>query len=83
MLQVLDNISLKSYCKRDMGYEKYKKMNTKEVQSKKGKKKKEKEMRIKITHVLAKIFHKREIYFREHSRIRLAAKYSTHMHILI
>ena len=40
-------------------------------------------MRIKITHVLAKIFHKREIYFKEHSRIRLAAKYFTHMHILI
>ena len=49
------------------------------VQSKKG----EKEIRIKITHVLTKIFHKREIYFREHSRIRLATKYSTHMHILI
>ena len=54
-------------------------MDTKEVQSKKG----EKEMRIKLTHVLAKIFHKREIYFREHSRIRLATKYSTHMHILV
>ena len=63
--------------------QKYKKMDTKEVQSKKEKKEKEKEMRIKITHVLAKIFHKREIYFREHSRIRLATKYSTHMHILI
>ena len=60
----------------------YKKMDTKEVQSKK-RKKKEKEMRIKITHVLAKIFHKREIYFREHSRIRLATKYSTHIHIFI
>ena len=58
--------------------QKYKKMDTKEVQSKKG----EKEMRIKLTHVLAKIFHKREIYFKEHSRIRLATKYSTHMHIL-
>ena len=30
-----------------------------------------------------KIFHKREIYFRERSRIRLATKYSTHMHIFI
>ena len=58
-------------------------MDTKEVQSKKEKKEKEKEMRIKITHVPAKIFHKREIYFREHSRIRLATKYSTHMHVLI
>ena len=37
--------------KRDMGYAKYKRW-TKEVQSKKGEK--EKEMRIKITHVLAK-----------------------------
>ena len=63
--------------------QKYKKMDTKEIQSKKGKKEKEKEMTIKVTHVLAKIFHKREIYFREHSRIRLATKYSTHMHILI
>ena len=63
--------------------QKYKKMDTKEVQSKKEKKEKEKEMRIKITHVLAKIFHKGEIYFKEHSRIRLATKYSTHMHILI
>ena len=53
--------------------QKYKKMDSKEVQSKK--KEKEKELRIKITHVLAKIFHKREIYFREHSRIRLATKY--------
>ena len=59
--------------------QKYKKMDTKEVQSKK-KGEKEKEMTIKITYVLAKIFHKREIYFREHSRIRLATKYSTHMH---
>ena len=59
--------------------QKYKKMDTKEVQSKKG----EKEMRIKLTHVLAKIFHKREIYFKEYSRIRIAIKYSTHMHILI
>jgi len=51
-------------------------MDTKEAQSKKGEK--EKETRIKITHVLEKkIFHKREIYFREHSRIRLATKYST------
>ena len=50
---------------------------------KKRKREKEKEMRIKITHVLAKIFYKREIYFREHSRIRLATTYSTHMHILI
>ena len=56
--------------------QKYKKMDTKEAQSKK-------KMRIKITHVLAKIFHMGEIYFREHSRIRLATKYSTHMHILI
>jgi len=40
-------------------------------------------MRIKITHVLAKIFHRREIYFRKHSRIRLTTKYSTHMHLLI
>ena len=32
--------------------QKYKKMDTKEVQSKKGEK--EKEMRIKITHILAK-----------------------------
>ena len=40
--------------------QKYKKMDTKEVQSKKKRKReKEKEMRIKITHVLAKIFHKR------------------------
>ena len=61
--------------------QKYKKVDTKEVQSKK--EKRGKEMRIKVTHVLAKIFHKREIYFREHSRIRLATKYSTHMHILI
>ena len=61
--------------------QKYKKMDTKEVQSKK--EKKEKEMRIKITHVLTKIFHKREIYFGEHSRIRLGTKYSTHMHISI
>ena len=60
--------------------QKYKKMDTKEVQSKKGKRKK---MRIKITHVLAKIFYNREICFGEHSRIRLATKYSTHMHILI
>ena len=37
----------------------------------------------KIAHVLAKIFHKREIYFKEHSRIKLATKYSPHMHILI
>ena len=57
-------------------------MDTKEIQSKK-KEKKKKKMRIKITNTLAKIFHKREIYFREHSRIRLATKYSTHMHILI
>ena len=64
--------------------QKYKKMDTKEVQSKKGRKREEeKDMRIKITHVLAKIFHGREIYFREHSRIRLATKYSTHIHILI
>ena len=44
--------------------QKFKKMDSKEVQSKKEKKEKEKEMRIKITHVLAKIFHKREIYFK-------------------
>ena len=63
--------------------QKYKKMDSKEVQNKKEKKGKRKRMRIKITHVLAKIFHKGEIYFREHSRIRLATKYSTHMHFLI
>ena len=63
--------------------QKYKKMVQKEVQRKKEKKEKEKEMRIKITHVLAKIFHKGEIYFREQNRIRLATKYSRHMHILI
>ena len=46
--------------------QRYKKMDTKEVQSKKKgeKEKKEKEMRIKITHVLAKIFHKRNIFQR-------------------
>jgi len=64
--------------------QKYKTMDTKDVQSKKEKKRgKRKEMRIKITHVLAKIFHRREIYFRKHSRIRLTTKYSTHMHLLI
>ena len=64
--------------------QKYKRWTQKRSKVKKRRKKeKEKEMRIKITHVLVKIFHKREIYFREHSRIRLATKYSTHMHVLI
>ena len=57
-------------------------MDTKEVQSKKENKGKRKEMRIKITHVLAKIFHKGEIYFKEHSRIRLPLNIP-HIHILI
>jgi len=62
-----------------MGYAKIK-MDTKEV---KRKKKRKEEVKIEIAHVLAKIFHKREICLREHSRIRLATKHSTHMHILI
>ena len=62
--------------------QKYKKMDTKEVQSKK-KKGKRKRVKNKDNPCSRKIFHKREIYFREHSRIRLATKYSTHMHILI
>ena len=60
---------------------KYKKIDTKRSKVKRRKGEKGKEMRIKITHVLTKIFHKREIYFREHSRIRLATKYSTHAHL--
>ena len=47
--------------------QKYKRWTQKRSKVKKGEKEKnEKEMRIKITHVLAKIFHKRKIYFREH-----------------
>ena len=63
----------KVYCKKGHGLYK----NIKRWTQKSSKVKK------KITHILAKIFHKREIYFREHSRIRLATKYSIHMHILI
>ena len=69
--------------KRNGSCKNIKRWTQKRSKVKKKKGKKEKEMRIKITHVLAKIFHKGEIYFREHSKIRLATKYSTHMHILI
>ena len=53
-----------------MGYAKiyFKKMDKKRSKVKKV-------MRIKIGHVLAKIFHKREICFKEHSRIKLVTKY--------
>ena len=58
-----------------MGYAKiYKRWIKKEVQNKQIKKG-EKKIWEKIAHVLAKIYHKREIYFKEHSRIRLATKY--------
>ena len=75
----------KVYCKKGHGlYKNIKRWTQKRSKVKKRRKReKEKEMRIKITHVLAKIFYKREIYFREHSRIRLATKYSTHVHILV
>jgi hypothetical protein len=46
------------------------------------KEKKKRKMRIKIAHVLTKIFQvptKREIYFKEHSRIRLATIYPSYV----
>jgi hypothetical protein len=75
---------LKVYCKKRHRLCKniYKKWIQKRSKNKKEKRKEKKDEK-KIAHVLAKIFRKREIYFKEHSRIRLTTKYSTHMCILI
>ena len=60
--------------------QKYKKMDKRRSKVKNAGRKR---MRIKMAHALEKIFHKREICFKEHSRIRLATTYFTHMHVLV
>jgi hypothetical protein len=81
MLQVLVNISLEKFCcrKETWGYAKEKVKKVKTMGAKMPAMK-----RREIAPALANIssFNKRDV-FKDHSRIRLATKYSTHMHILI
>jgi hypothetical protein len=81
MLQIFVDISLKKFCYKRRHEaiikkkERKKERKVKEKKEKKETKRKKKKMTIKIAHVLTKIFQvpiKREMCFKEHSRIKLA-----------
>ena len=77
----MTSLSKSFAAKRGMSLSKKRRIKKERIKKEKRERKKRKrKMRIKIDHVLTKIFQvpiKREISFNEHSRITLATKYST------
>ena len=76
----MTSLSKSFAAKRGMRLSKKRRKKERIKERKERKKKRKRKMRIKIDHVLTKIFQvpmKREIPFNKHSRITLATKYST------